>query len=234
MKHLLLITLLFCGTLLAAQPSQQRALNLPSFDAKPLHFGFYIGFNVMDFHVTHKSPADLDGAEARYAEVTSLTPGINLGMVSSLRLNKRFNLRVLPGISFGQRDLLFVNSVGVKDDRALEVKSTYLEMPILLKYSGNRITNAKPYFIGGVNPRFDLAKSKKDGIYLNSFDTYLELGAGIDSYLTYFRFTTELKLSVGMLNILNPAGTGEPEDLLYTHVMDKITSRIFVLTFYFE
>ena len=234
MKHLLLIFLLFCGTLVMAQPSQSRALNLPSFDAKRLYFGFYIGFNVMDFHVTHKNPSDLQGEEPRYAEVTSLTPGINLGMVSNLRLNNRFNLRVLPGISFGQRDLLFVNADGVKDDRALDVKSTYIEFPILLKYSGNRITNARPFVIGGVNPRFDLAKSKKDGIYLNSFDAYLELGAGIDSYLTFFRFTTELKLSVGMLNILNPAGTGEPEDIRFTHMMDKITSRIFVLTFYFE
>lgn len=234
MKHLLLILFLLCGTLVMAQPSQKRTLNLPSFDEKQLHFGFYIGFNIMDFYVTHKDPAKLEGAEPRYAEVTGLTPGINLGMVSSLRLNKRLNLRALPGISFGQRDLLFINSEGEKDERALEMKSTYLEMPILLKYSGNRITNAKPYFIAGVNPRFDLAKSKKDGIYLNSFDTYLELGAGIDSYLTYFRFSTELKLSIGMLNVLNPKGTGEPEDVYYTHVLDKITSRIFVLTFYFE
>lgn len=234
MKHLFLLFFLCFGTLVMGQPSQTRALNLPSFDSKRLYFGFYIGFNMMDFHVKHKDPADLEDEEARYAEVTNLTPGLNLGMVSNLRLNKRLSLRVLPGISFGQRDLLFVDSRGVRDDRPLDVKSTYLEFPILLKYSGNRMTNAKPFFIGGVNPRFDLAKSKKDGIYLNSFDTYLEMGAGIDSYLSHFRFTTELKLSVGMLNILNPAGTGEPEDLRYTHVIDKITSRIFVLTFYFE
>lgn len=233
MRHFLLFASLFISLTLFAQPAK-RALNIPTFDEKPLHFGFYIGLNVMDYSITHKNPDKLEGAERRYAEVVSLTPGINIGMVTSFRLNKRLNLRLLPGITFGQRDVLFVDSEGNKDDKSLEIKSTYLEMPIVVKYNGARMTNAKPFVIGGINPRVDLAKTKKDGLNMKSFDTYLEIGAGIDSYMSYFRFTTELKASVGLLNVLNRAGTGEPEDVLYTHVLDKITSRIFVLTFYFE
>lgn len=233
MRQLLLLIFVMSSILLSAQPAK-RALNIPTFDEKPLHFGFYVGLNVMDYSITHKAPSKLEGAEKRYGEVVSLTPGINIGMVTSLKLNKRLNFRALPGISFGQRDILFVDSDGNKDDKSLEIKSTYLEMPLLIKYNGSRMVNAKPFLVGGINPRFDLAKTKKDGLYMNSFDTYLEIGAGIDSYMAYFRFTTELKLSVGLFNMLNPAGTGEPEDILYTHVLDKITSRIFQLTFYFE
>jgi hypothetical protein len=234
MKLRLLIVFMVVTGCVLAQPNKQRVPNLPGFDAKPIHFGFYIGFNMMDFHVTHKDPSTLGDVEPRYAEVTALNPGINLGMVSSFRLNKYLNIRLLPGISFGQRDLQFVDAYGVQDDDVLTIKSTYLECPMLLKFSGDRMTNAKPFFIAGINPRYDLAKSKNDGIAIRPFDTYLEIGAGFDSYMTYFRFSTEFKFSVGLRNILDPDGTGEPEDVLYTEVLDKITSRIFVLTFYFE
>jgi hypothetical protein len=96
------------------------------------------------------------------------------------------------------------------------------------------MTNVKPYLIGGVNPRVDLAKTEKDGLNLRSTDVYLEAGAGLDMYLNYFRLSAEAKISVGMRNILDPAGTGEPEDELYSDVLDRITSRLFVFTFYFE
>jgi hypothetical protein len=129
--------------------------------------------------------------------------------------------------------MLFINENGIADKYPLELKSTYLECPILIKFNGARMMNAKPYFIGGINVRYDLAKSKKDGLLINPFDVYWELGAGIDSYMSYFRLSTELKISVGLLNILNPEGTGEYEDLFYSKVLDKLLSRVFVLTFYF-
>ena len=214
------------------QPAKQ-APNLPAFDNKSLNFGFLIGFNTMNYQVIHAENL-APGVERRYADVVSLSPGLNLGMVTNFRINKYFSLRALPGISFGQRDLLFIDVNGKKDDFPLEIKSTYLECPIMLKFNGARMLNAKPYLVGGINPRYDLAKSKRDGLSIRSFDVYWEVGAGIDSYLSYFRFATEVKISVGMLNILNPQGVGSSDDLKYTNVLDKLLSRIFVLTFYFE
>lgn len=234
-KQILILLLLIASFALHAQPRDKGAPNLPNFDDKTLNFGFLIGLNTMDFRVVHKSPEALgDGVAPRYADVVNLNPGINLGMVSNFRLNKYMSLRLLPGISFGQRDLLFINAEGQKDEYPLEIKSTFLECPIMLKFNGARMHNAKPYFVAGINPRIDLAKSKKDGLLMRPFDLYWEFGAGIDSYMSYFRFSTEFKLSVGLANVLNPAGTGELEDIYYTKVLDRLSSRIFVLTFYFE
>lgn len=232
-----LLTLLFLAFTIGMQAQQhdKGAPNLPNFDDKSLNFGFLIGFNTMDFRVVHKNAAALGpGVEPRYADVVNLNPGINLGMVSNFRLNKYFSLRLLPGISFGQRDLLFINAEGVEDEYPLEIKSTFLECPIMVKFNGARMHNAKPYLVTGVNPRVDLAKSKKDGVLMRPLDVYWEIGAGIDSYMSYFRFATEFKFSVGITNVLNPKGTGEPEDVFYTQVLDRLSSRIFVLTFYFE
>jgi hypothetical protein len=171
--------------------------------------------------------------ENRYAEVVTLSPGLNIGIVSSLRINKNLNVRFLPGISFGQRNLWFIED-GKKDDAPLEIKSTFLEFPLLLKYSGDRMTNVRPYIIGGINPRIDLAKTENAGLKLSPSDLYLEVGAGLDMYLNYFRLSAEAKLSVGLKNVLDPAGTGEPEDVMYSDVIDRLTSRLFVFTFYFE
>lgn len=231
-SFLLFLLLGFNG--LSAQMLKRNSPNLPGFDNKALNFGFLIGFNTMDYKVVSKAPGLQGPGGVRYADVVNLSPGINIGMVSSFRLNKYLNFRVLPGISFGQRDLLFISDDGVEDELPLEIKSTYIEMPFVLKFNGARMTNVKPFLTAGINPRFDLAKSKKDGLMIRPFDVYWELGAGLDSYLSYFRFSTELKMSFGMMNVLNPKGTGEPEDIMYSDVLDRLTSRIFVLTFFFE
>ncbi len=213
----------------------KKVANLPVMDQKRMHFGFTIGFNTMNFNVYHSGArTEENNYDARYTQVLSLTPGLNLGIVSSLRLHKGFNLRVLPGISFGQRNLSYIDEYGVVEDEKLEIKSTFLEMPILIKYSGLRMTNFKPYLVGGFNPRYDLAKNNQDGLVLNKLDYYIEVGAGFDFYLTYFRLSTELKVSIGLKDVLDHNGTGEIEDLPYTQAIDKLTSRIFVLSFSFE
>lgn len=218
-----------------AQNSKKKVPNLPAFDEKPVHFGFLIGINTMNFNVLHTGASTPEnGNNPRYAEVLSLQPGINLGIVSSFRINKNFNFRMLPGISFGQRDLSYIDQNQVKDDEPLQIKSTFLEMPMMIKYSSLRIHNFKPYLVAGINPRYDLAKNKQDGLLLKSLDFYYEVGAGFDTYLNYFRFSTELKISIGMRDMLDHNGTGELLDLPYTQAIDKLTSRIFVLTFYFE
>lgn len=231
---LLVCLLVFQAPAFSQMEKKKKVPNLPSFDYKPLHFGFLIGLNAMDFKVRHKLSADRpEGLENRYAEVVSLNPGVNIGIVSSLRLNKNLNIRFLPGISFGQRDLLYIQD-GEQDQAPLEIKSTFLEFPLLLKFSGDRMTNFKPYVIGGINPRIDLAKTENDGLSLKSNDLYLEVGTGVDMYLNYFRLSTEIKISVGLRNVLNPGGTGEPEDVFYTDVLDRLSSRLFVFSFYFE
>lgn len=232
MKHLTFTLLLISGSLFA-QP-QAKVPNLPWFDDKALNFGFLIGFNAMDYKVVSKAPAEQGSGGLRYADVAQLNPGINIGMVTNFRINRYISFRALPGISFGQRDLLFVSENGVEDEKPLAIKSTYIEMPLVVKFNGARMTNVKPFFTTGINPRFDLAKSKKDGLMIKPFDVYWELGAGLDYYLTYFRLSTELKVSIGLMNVLDPKGTGEPEDVYYSDVLDRLTSRMFLLTFYFE
>lgn len=225
---------------LIGQVDKKNIPNLRGFDEKPLHFGFLIGFNTMDFRVDNKAEALGSNGELLYGDVINLKPGINIGIVSSYRLRPNLHLRFLPGISFGQRDIVYFTENYPTDDAdkiessPLQIKSTFLEFPLLLKYSALRMHNAKPYLIGGFNTRYDLAKNVQDGLLLTSLDGYLEAGAGFDFYMTFFRLSVELKASIGLSNVLNPKGTGELADQKYTDALSGLKSRIFHLTFYFE
>jgi len=220
------------------QGKNSKIANLRSFDERPLHFGFLIGLNTMDFTVYNTGRAINDAGEILYSDVVSLTPGLNIGIVTSYKLTKDLNLRFLPGISFGQRNMSYIkydkDGKFIEREEPFKIKSTFLEFPLLLKYNAFRMHNAKPYLVGGFNTRYDLAKNKQDKLLLTSLDGYLEFGAGFDFYLTYFRLSVEAKASIGLSNVLNSKGTGEPGDMDYTNALDALRSRIFCLTFYFE
>lgn len=205
------------------------------YDEKPLHFGFTVGFNSMDFKIT-PSQSYLQ-SDSLYPEVTQLNPGINIQIVTNLRAGKYFDLRFLPGVSFGQRIInYYKNSVPYPIPQKLE--SSYLEFPLLLKYKGERLNNVRPYVIGGFNFRYDLAGKKEFSedkpVYLRIKrpDLYYELGAGLDFYLTYFKLSIELKMSNGLGDVLvNQSYPGHTE---YFNAIDRMQSRMWVLSFHFE
>ncbi len=225
-------------SLVVGQGKNSKIANLRSFDERPLHFGFLIGVNTMDFAVYNNRRVISEAGDVLYSDVLSLTPGLNIGIVTSYKLTSDLNLRFLPGISFGQRNMSYIrydkDGTFIEREEPFKIKSTFLEFPLLLKYNAFRMHNAKPYLIGGFNTRYDLAKNKQDKLLLTSLDGYFEFGAGFDFYLTYFRLSVEAKASIGLRSVLNTKGTGEPGDEIYTDSLDALRSRIFCLTFYFE
>jgi len=240
-KILLNILLVFISYSALAQYEQQQQKNLPEYDYKWLHFGFTVGTNVMDFSIV-KADNFFSTSEFNqvYAVENQPNVGFNLGPVSNLRLGEYFDLRLLINLSFGQRNLVYLM---VEDTAAvspvlsrhtMKLASTYLEFPLLLKYKAMRINNYRPYLIAGVNTKIDLAAQKKikqeemPKIRLNNLDVAWEIGAGIDFYLPYFKFSTELKYSAGVRNMVVPDGTQ------FTNSIKKMNSNIWMISFHFE
>jgi hypothetical protein len=215
---------------------KQKPKNASWYDDKFLHFGFSLGFNAMDFDITPSE--EYYKVDSLYPEVSSLNPGINIQIVTDLRPANHLDIRFLPGVSFGQRNIRFYkNQVLYKVQQRLE--SSFLEFPLLLKYKGDRLNNVRPYVVAGLNYRYDLAAKKEIipedrpvYIRIKRPDLYYEMGAGLDFYLTYFKLSVELKMSNGLRNIIVndvPAGFEE-----YRHAIEKMKSQIWVLSFHFE
>lgn len=214
---------------------KQKPKNFSWYDDKTLHFGFSVGFNTMDFNIT-PSYENMQ-ADSLYPEVSLLNPGINIQIVTDLRPNEFMDIRFLPGVSFGQRNVRYYkNQVLVNDKQRLE--SSFLEFPLLLKFKGKRLNNIRPYLVAGLNYRYDLAGKKEydedKPVYLRlkRSDLYYEIGPGLDFYLPFFKLSLELKVSTGLRDILvhDPA-TGYPQ---YCNAIQKMKSQIWIVSFHFE
>ena len=218
-----------------------RVKNNPTHDDRPLHFGFSLGLNYMDYHISHSKFAQDTGF---FVGIKDVHPGINIQAIANLRLGEYFDLRCLPGISFGERQVTFLNDTNglMYDGQTYQLGSSFLELPLSLKYKAKRMNNFRPYLLGGVNLRYDLAikkeyDEKEQLIMLSPLDWYTEAGMGFDFYLTYFKFSIELKYSLGMTDIFrttNPSGESPDDFTAYTDMIDKIRSSIFQISFHFE
>lgn len=210
--------------------------NLPTYDHRPIHFGFLLGFNMLDYHVYNTGLRTVEnGGVARYAEVAELDPGLVLGIVTDFRLCRFLNFRILPGISFGSRHLLYVDEYGKPiDDEPTKIKSTFVECPFLFKYGAKRIDNFRPFVVAGATPRFDLAKDRQEHLKMRSLDIYASTGVGVDFYLTYFRFSVEIRGDFGLTNVYDDKPSEDVYDIPYQQSIDKLKSRWWGIVFYFE
>ena len=226
--------------------------NLTTFDDKRIHFGFTLGVNTTDFGFTHYTVigdnpkfeeetvngVPIKGTDKIRADISTLTPGFTVGIVTNLRLAESFDLRFLPGMSFGERKLSYnipvqdVNDPGQKG--YYSIKSTFLDFPLLLKYKSRKMNNQRPYLIAGGAYRIDISKSgQEDLVRLKPLSAYVEAGVGWDSYLQFFRLSTELKFSFGLNNILDD-GPKNTQPQVYSNAFSKLTSNVFTLSFHFE
>lgn len=62
-------------------------LNLPNYDNKPIHFGFLIGLNTLDFKLTPVSNVE----DELFVIQSQSQKGFNLGVVSNMRLELLFD-----------------------------------------------------------------------------------------------------------------------------------------------
>ena len=82
--------------------------------------------------------------------------------------------------------------------------------------------------------RIDISKSaSEDLVGLTRSGYYAELGAGWDSYLQFFRFSVEAKVSLGLNNQLGK-GPDNTQRQYYTDALRSLKSNIFTLSFHFE
>ena len=191
--------LLFLTPSLSAQFNERPILNKENEDKKLLNWGYFLGFNQYDFKFDYIEdlPGPLDDV------LVSKSFGFNVGLIGELRLNEFLDLRLEPGLHYTSRELGFTKipqDQQSPQNSIREVKSTYINFPLLLKASTRRLGNWKPFVIGGGSMTLNLG-SNEDSLDDNSAGTFrmtkwvynYELGFGIDFYLEYFKFSPSIR-----------------------------------------
>lgn len=238
LRKLVILTIIsIVGSAMAWGKPGDKELNRPYADHRAWHLGFSVGLHTQDLSFTHNGFMTDDG-QTWYAEQASFTPGFCVNGLIDFRLNDYFNVRFAPGLYFGDRPVTMIDTSNPDTPKEKQsLKSTYVVLPIDLKFSGARLWNVKPYVTAGVMPAFDVAKKRRDPIQLTSSDFYLTVGFGLDTYLPYFKFIPEIKFCFGLKDVIRHDRPDLEDDASmqkYTQSITKATSRMVVLTFYFE
>ena len=221
---------------LAAQ--ERKVQNRPYIDMRRWHYGFLFGTHMQDLEFVNNGyihTLENGTQESWFADVATYNPGFSVGVLGELKLTDYFSLRFIPTMYFGDKTVTFREQFsGAIEKQA--VKSTYLAVPVDMKCSAQRFNNYRPYVVAGVSPMMDLTVKKQKALLTRRFDLALEVGAGCDFYLPYFKFIPELKFCFGLTDLLvkNRSDLIDKNLLKYTQSLSETSSRMVVLTFYFE
>jgi len=229
--------LLFGSILLLNKVSAQpRDLYQSDHDTKPYYFGITLGANLARFQT------ELHSRFLQYDSVLVAEPvnsgGFTLGLLATTRISDRFQFRFNPQLMFMERSLYyklkepdpFENS----DEITKRVESVTVSFPFQIKFQSDRIGNFRVYMLAGIKGDIDLAsnaRSKRadDLVKINKYDYGVELGLGFNFFFESFILSPEIKVSNGLSNIHS-----RDENLKYSNVLDRITSRMIVLCIHIE
>ena len=207
-----------------SQNKGSKVENLQNFDKKKLHFGYYIGLNQYNFKIDYKE-------NPNYTTQVEEELGLNIGLIGDFRINEFLNLRFEPGLHTNKGALKFNerSNFTQNSDTLRSIKSTYIHIPILLKFSSKRIDNYRPYLIGGISTSFNLSSNEnspednKNNVFrLKSNNLYYELGFGIDFYLQYFKFSPSIR---GLFSLKNEIVPDNDIDSPWTGNIKKFSTK---------
>lgn len=231
---IVLTILMLCACFVPANAQTRKVMNRPYIDQRRFHYGFLAGMHMQDIEFEQNGYTDEAGNQW-FVDTPNYEPGFSVGILGEMYLNKYLGLRVIPSMHFGTKNLTFRNELD-HSRQYFSMKSTYVSLPIDVKYAAERFNNYRPYVMAGVNPMFDLTMKKQKQILLKPMDVYLEVGMGCDFYLPFFKFIPEIKFCWGLMNIVEKdrSDLTDQSQLIFTKSVNGAKSKMIVLTLYFE
>ena len=232
-KHhtaLLLCCLCLLVTATQVQAQNQGNFNYLDFANKPYYFGITLGANSADYRII---PSTRFLASDSIIGVRSAgSAGGNVGIVTNLNVGKYFDFRVLPTLSFTERQLYYTHLNGTETRRRIE--SVFVELPVQVRYKSEPYHDVRLFIIGGIKYGFDVASNSRARqaeklVKVASSDFSIEYGAGFQIFLPYFIFSPEFKVSQGLGNVLI-----FDKNLPESSVLEQLISRTFTISFHFE
>lgn len=221
------------------QFNEDAVLNIPNDDKLPLNWGYFVGLNQFDYQISYINPSyDANPSLSPTEILVQKSTGFNVGLIGEMRISELLDLRLEPGFYSGKTTLEFKSqSLISKKDSIREIKSTYINVPLLLKFSANRIGNWRPFIVGGPYAAINLS-SNENSIDDNQSGTFkiqkwnygYQIGVGIDLYLSYFKFTPSIR---GVFSLTDDAIRDADPNSPWTANIHKMRSRgvFLVLTF---
>ena len=211
---------------------RDRSINLPNYDEKWLHYGFYLGLESFQYRLQYSDLFITPEMDSVISINPATTVGpVNIGFVVNFRLAQFLNLRLVPKFGINERKVEYTYASGNKETQIIEAVT--MDFPLLLKYKSVRRGNYRMYLVGGINPSVRVGGKKdlnkeEDKLNIKDSNIAIEFGFGLDIYYPFFKFSPEIRFSRGLVNNL------DTETNFYSKGIDRLTTNSISLFLYFE
>jgi len=193
-----------------------------NWDKQKVFWGYYLGLDLKTFEISYINNVNT------FINVVPKV-GFNVGLIGDYRLHKNINLRLEPGLSSNSKELDFTYIEGGAKDSIRTVNSTYLRIPLLVKFSTDRFNNIRPYTIGGVSYDYNFSSNQdnpednENGEFRMKKNNFsYEIGLGIDIYMPYFIFSPSIR---GVFAINNELVRDDDPNSQWTGNIDYFGTR---------
>jgi hypothetical protein len=265
---LLIFIFLFCGSLFA-QIFRFGVPNGEANDMERFRYGFSLGIDIVDCNLkTRTNYANLiSTSENELVELYSKpVPAFNVGILVNMRIGNYFDLRFVPGFSIAHDiDLYyrFTNEILDPNPRKNDltnlilrkIECHYVNFPLFVKFKSSRMHNVRFYVLAGGQIGINMMSAKNNKIsavfsddvkaeiipIIKPYDVQVKGGFGFDFYTTYFKFTTEFKISFGVINMLESEQRIKDKEHIESYKsspiisgIQSLKSKIFTISFIIE
>ncbi len=217
---LVLLLLAGCFTQVAGQGKGYVRKHLEFYDDRPVHFGFLFAMPVTRYSVRTDNSYVGDSTLALYSP---LTTAFRMGFTISKVLSPEFDIRTTPSVTLYGRTVTY-EYPNLKQDKIRE--STWIEVPLLLKYKSKRRANTRMYLLAGTTFGFETNVKNKvrfgaEQLNTKRADVTLDYGVGLERFFEFFKLAPELRFSHGLVNMLGSTGmkTMPGVDRVTTHAV---------------
>ncbi|WP_034752040.1 type IX secretion/gliding motility protein PorT/SprT [Chryseobacterium daeguense] len=234
--------------------TRNRMDKLEDFDEQKFSWGFYLNGNRLDYRIVLNPRYGMNNNQNLVTSKESYSFGA--GLIAKWRLNDFLDLRLEPGLQFGQRQLTFNTqsndqyAAGTltndpftpitlqENDRVREIKTTLVDVPVLLEFHGNRWYNSRPYVAAGVNyivnlqSNSDSSDDNRQQIFRSTTHNFAwSAEMGIQFYFNKFKLTPAVRGTFIMNNEIVADNATTPP--YWTAAMSTLQTRaiFFVLKF---
>jgi hypothetical protein len=238
MRHLYsLQTLILLCTFLVSGPSWSQTNkgnhNYRAFNDKAYYFGLTFGYNRSNFQLAHSQRFILNDSFNITEGLGG--PGLNVSMVTNMKLGEYFDFRFLPGFSFVGRKFYYLSTTD-EIEQVRDIESVLVQAPFQLRFKSDPFHDMRVFVLAGAKYTYDVASNARIRreqanriIRISPHDFSLEVGAGMQFFFPFFIFSPELKYSQGIGNILI-----YNSKLSQSTVLEKVLSRTFTISLHFE
>ncbi|MEO0897297.1 MAG: porin family protein [Bacteroidota bacterium] len=209
----------------------QNYRNGHPFDFKRFNLGFLMGFTYNSYNLKEQVNIVENGVTLNRIDMVP-RPGLNLGMISNVKINNQLAFRFIPQISIEQRDFLYYFE-DQPEPETRKIEAAYLDMPAMLQIKTAFFKRTRVYVLAGANMGVNLSGNKRVEddptlLKINNTNYTLAFGFGINLYGDRVKLSPEIVYKLGLGDIFVPEFT--------THALaiSRLSSQVIAINFNFE